>query len=141
MKQRDFTDDLNVTKERVAQITEMVIQTCQTGFDMATKLDETNNTTDSSILFDDMGKMLKEDVKLLKSVDEGIVYGYVAYAVAEAFKKSLGTDDAFVHLIIIREGDSPEEQARKFYQKELRKIDEKDIAERERKKNEEKKEE
>lgn len=71
---KDFVDQLGVSKERCKQIAEMAVQTFQTGEDIIFKMKPGD---DQNAIYDSIGKHQQEDVKLLKSVEEGIIYGVV----------------------------------------------------------------
>ena len=70
----NFAQRLGVTQERIEQIGEMALQTFETGFDMTKETEKADKNYEKT--FDEVTKLIQEDIKLLNGIEEGIVYGY-----------------------------------------------------------------
>jgi hypothetical protein len=86
---KNFAEGLGISKERVKQIGEMAMQTFETGRDMAINLDKTGGTYDN--MFDSMTQLQKEDIKLLASIEEGIIYGYAIGELVSEIRDYIGS--------------------------------------------------
>jgi hypothetical protein len=79
-KNGNFAIALGVSEKRIEEIVEMATQTIQNSLSETTQVMKTG---DYDKLFGNVTKLQKEDVKLLKSVEEGIVYGYAVNELVE----------------------------------------------------------
>ena len=86
MKQeKSFTDGLGISNERVEQIGEMVMQTIMNGYMTAQEIGEKGGGYDA--LFENLMKLQREDIRLLKSIEEGIIYGYALNEAMDELRK------------------------------------------------------
>jgi hypothetical protein len=76
MKQKSMVDGLGLTEERAAQIAEMAVQTFKTSEDVAMESAKVSGIDGYDRVFETISKTQQEDIKLLTSIEEGVIYGY-----------------------------------------------------------------
>ena len=85
---KNFVEQLGVSKERCKQIAEMAVQTFKNGEDIIFGMKPGDNVDD---VFDSIGKHQQEDVKLLTSVEEGIIYGCITGELITEYRDQIET--------------------------------------------------
>jgi hypothetical protein len=89
----NFAHRLGITQKRIEQIGEMAKQTFDTGFDMTKQAEKNGGKYDKT--FEEISKLIREDIKLLNGIEEGIVYGYRISELIREFTDNIKRKELF----------------------------------------------